>query len=485
MKDSKGNGFTTSNPSGAAFDYFGVLVDKTSTDSQDWSKYEWSYIKGKQGDKGTSVKSTEVTYQIGNSATTPPTGAWSTSIVNITDANPYLWTRTIFVYDDGSKSNPSYSVATRGTKGAVIRQHRGFESGKYKYLSGSGAEEYLDVVYYNGSWYRCLSTYETSSPSVSDKNGNSPRWEIANNFKMIATDVLLAKNASIDMVGTNQINLFYSSGTKMYGSFRVVGSDSDYALWLGGTSGKDAAFSVTGGGKIKANSGSIGAFEITNFTDATGFTFYGLKASHSSTTTIPACDTTLDYSGIGIWSGKNTASDYINIGVGYNGSQDGNSNPSFRNGGIYITGNTSGGASDDLAAIYVGSLTPKSGYRAYALDASNGDIFLRNGAFIGAMRPNTSIVSYSRTLGENDCFVVCTNSSSITLTLPSNPREGQMYYLYQANGTVNISSTTSHSIISKGQDYPNGKATWYSGTKNQLSILVYTGSRWYVAYTTG
>lgn len=155
MDDSKGTGFTVS-ANGKEHAYVGVLVDKTPTDSEDWTKYDWSYIKGATGATGNGIKSTEVTYQIGSSGTTPPKGTWSTSVPNITDANPYLWTRTIFKYTNGSSSDPSYSVATRGTKGALMREHDGFESGSYKYLSGSGAEAYVDVVCVKGKWYQSI-----------------------------------------------------------------------------------------------------------------------------------------------------------------------------------------------------------------------------------------------------------------------------------------------------------------------------------------
>lgn len=41
----------------------------------------------------------------------------------------------------------------KGQKGTLMREHDGFESGSYKYLSGSGEEEYVDVVCVKGKWY--------------------------------------------------------------------------------------------------------------------------------------------------------------------------------------------------------------------------------------------------------------------------------------------------------------------------------------------
>lgn len=488
MKDSKGTGFTTT-AGGGEYAYFGVLVDKNlnaPSAAGDWIKYDWSYVKGPTGATGNGIKSTEVTYQIWNSGTTKPTGTWSTSIPNITDANPYLWTRTIFVYTNGTHSDPSFSVATRGTKGALMREHDGFESGKYKYLSGSGAEEYIDVVCINGKWWQCIVTYDdkTDTPSLDDGH-----WKEMNNYKSIATHLLLAENATINMLGTNQINLFNPTDTttnsKVYGSFRVVDDINKWSLWLGGENGDSASFAVTRGGAIKATAGRIGSFAITQRKDPTGFVFYSLYATHNSFGIIPACDVELDHTGIHVWSGNNTVTNYTKVDLGYNGGLDANNNPTWFNGVVNITGNATNGGESDAIAIYT-NIYPKAGWRSYTLWSEQGDVFLNNGAFIGALRPNVTTKSYNATLSENECYIICTNSSSITLTLPSNPRKGQLYFVYQANAYVSFSSTSSHPIIVRGQDYPSGKTNWYSNTRNQLSIFTYgSDGRWYVNYMNG
>lgn len=160
----------------------------------------------------------------------------------------------------------------KGQKGALMREHDGFESGSYKYLSGSGEEAYVDVVCVRGKWYQCTKTYDdaTSSPSLTDGH-----WTEMSNYKSIATHLLLAENATINMLGSNQINLYNPSGGAMFGSFRVVSDDNDYALWLGAPNGADAPFSVKRSGftkmteaditgKITAKSGSIGDFLIVD-----------------------------------------------------------------------------------------------------------------------------------------------------------------------------------------------------------------------------
>ncbi len=49
----------------------------------------------------------------------------------------------------------------KGQKGALMREHDGFESGSYKYLSGAGEEAYVDVVCVKGKWYQCTKTSMT------------------------------------------------------------------------------------------------------------------------------------------------------------------------------------------------------------------------------------------------------------------------------------------------------------------------------------
>ena len=140
----------------------------------------------------------------------------------------------------------------KGQKGALMREHDGFESGSYKYLSGAGEEEYVDVVCVKGKWYQCTKTYDnaTSSPSLTDGH-----WTKMSQYKSIATHLLLAENATINMLGSNQINLYNPSGGAMFGSFRVVSNDNDYALWLGAPNGADAPFSVKKDGSLYASNG--------------------------------------------------------------------------------------------------------------------------------------------------------------------------------------------------------------------------------------
>lgn len=73
---------------------------------------------GATGAAGKGIKSTAITYQVGTSGTTPPTGTWNNSVVATTTAGQYLWTRTVITYTDNTTST-SYAIAAHGAKGAT------------------------------------------------------------------------------------------------------------------------------------------------------------------------------------------------------------------------------------------------------------------------------------------------------------------------------------------------------------------------------
>lgn len=69
---------------------------------------------GKQP-KGVSILYTSVMYAVSDSGIVPPT-SWSQSILQMTEKYPYLWTRTIVKYSDGTTTT-SYSVSALGNRG--------------------------------------------------------------------------------------------------------------------------------------------------------------------------------------------------------------------------------------------------------------------------------------------------------------------------------------------------------------------------------
>ncbi|WP_462394598.1 hypothetical protein [Lentilactobacillus parabuchneri] len=73
--------------------------------------------KGDQGDPGNGIKSANNQYQLSDSPVTVPTGGWSDTILATTDQLPYLWTKIIFIYDDGTTKETNF-VSSRGDTGS-------------------------------------------------------------------------------------------------------------------------------------------------------------------------------------------------------------------------------------------------------------------------------------------------------------------------------------------------------------------------------
>lgn len=150
--------------------------------------------KGDQGATGNGVKSTTVTYQAGSSGTTIPTGTWSSSIPETSAAAPYLWSRTIITYTDGTSST-TYSVGST-PEGIVIggrnyfsaRTAKAFdENGEYAlndYQSKGSFTQFYNLTvpmsYFLGK--NAIISFEAISPNgetsimVYNNNGNPRYW---------------------------------------------------------------------------------------------------------------------------------------------------------------------------------------------------------------------------------------------------------------------------------------------------------------------
>lgn len=94
--------------------YFGPLAEAPA----DWREYAWYQIKGEKGDTGApaTLVSSSVTYQLGDSGSIIPSGAWSESVA-VVPQGKYLWTRVVHQFNTGDPVM-SYSVSRMGMDGA-------------------------------------------------------------------------------------------------------------------------------------------------------------------------------------------------------------------------------------------------------------------------------------------------------------------------------------------------------------------------------
>lgn len=114
---------------------------------------------GTNGKNGTSISITSksVTYQIGTSGTTTPTGTWSTSVPTL-ESGKYLWTKTYVKYSDSSETT-SYAVsycAKDGVKGDKGATGKGIKSIQDQYYLSTS-----NTTQTGGAWKNTQDAWES------------------------------------------------------------------------------------------------------------------------------------------------------------------------------------------------------------------------------------------------------------------------------------------------------------------------------------
>ena len=99
-------------------DWIGIYSGNASTAPTDWKQYQWFKHKGEKGDTGSpaTLMTKSVTYQVSDSGTIIPSGAWGSS-VPVVPQGKYLWTRTAVQFNTGDPII-SYSVGRMGIDGS-------------------------------------------------------------------------------------------------------------------------------------------------------------------------------------------------------------------------------------------------------------------------------------------------------------------------------------------------------------------------------
>ena len=99
-------------------DWIGIYSGNASTAPTDWQQYKWFKHKGEKGDTGSpaTLASKSVTYQVSDSGTIIPSGAWGSSIPVVSQGK-YLWTKTELQFNTGGPII-SYSVGRMGIDGS-------------------------------------------------------------------------------------------------------------------------------------------------------------------------------------------------------------------------------------------------------------------------------------------------------------------------------------------------------------------------------
>ena len=99
-------------------DWIGIYSGNASTAPTDWKQYQWFKHKGEKGDTGSpaTLVTKSVTYQVSDSGTIIPSGAWVAEVPVVTQGK-FLWTKTELKFNTGDPI-VSYSVARMGIDGS-------------------------------------------------------------------------------------------------------------------------------------------------------------------------------------------------------------------------------------------------------------------------------------------------------------------------------------------------------------------------------
>lgn len=221
-------------------------------------------------------------------------GGWTAKRLAVSSVNRFIWESvragkhgTDSVQDDWSQPVVVANFAEAGKmgkNGCIVRNSEGWKSGA-TYHNDSALtleQKYIDLIYIednnaNDGWsvYQCNVTHTATGssfdPSAVDSN-NIKLWVKLSDAGPMYCPLIVGKNAVLKFAQGQQFNLM--EGNNIFGSFRWVKDDADYAFWIGGTEGSKATTSITRGGKFKTTEA-----DITGKITATSGTFNNVTIS--------------------------------------------------------------------------------------------------------------------------------------------------------------------------------------------------------------
>lgn len=221
-------------------------------------------------------------------------GGWTAKRLAISSVNRFIWESvragkhgTDSVQDDWSQPVVVANFAEAGKmgkNGCIVRNSEGWKSGATYHNDSALTQEqkYIDLIYIedsnaNDGWsvYQCNVTHTATGssfdPSAVDSNNNK-LWTKLSDAGPMYCPLIVGKNAVLKFAQGQQFNLM--EGNNIFGSFRWVKNDADYAFWIGGTEGSKATTSITRGGKFKTTEA-----DITGKITATSGTFNNVTIS--------------------------------------------------------------------------------------------------------------------------------------------------------------------------------------------------------------
>lgn len=476
-------------------------MSKATIDASTGKAGAWSTPIRVTGEDGEPGPHTDFKYAKNNSTTTAPAlvktdrtpAGWSDTPPSLSSGE-YLWMTQAEIDADDNLLHPTVGWATPvrisgeqgpkgddgapgedgapgkdGLQGCIIRLTEWASGVEYRNDLDlvSNGPRYIDIVtiYANNKQlkFQCSQTHTSSNSNKPTAGSASAYWQQLNDMVPIYTPLLFAENAVINFLQGMEF-VVHNSKTDISVNTIIAGLvGGDIPLFVGSNTPSNAPFRVAKDGSfvatkaditgtINASSGTIGNFTIDEgalkSTDS-----FGKMLLSSNLIKFTGSKTNL-YLGVNTWPASAGGALYGPIRAEVSRSVA--SGSMAGNFGVYI--NVTGAASSD-------------GTTTAARQSGNHALYIPNG-FITGFRLRNVRTSSDRTLTDMDSVVFSTATSEITLTLPSSPQQGQIYFIRKV-GSGNVKLTrgnTQHRICTN------------SSSQNNTTITLDWGKLWIILW---
>lgn len=457
-------------------------------------------------------------------------GGWTAKRLAVSSTNRFIWESvrtgkhgTDSVQDDWSQPVVVANFAEAGKmgkNGCIVRNSEGWKSGTTYHNDSALTQEqkYIDLIYIedsnaNDGWsvYQCNATHTATGssfdPSAVDSNNNK-LWVKLSDAGPMYCPLIVGKNAVLKFAQGQQFNLM--EGNNIFGSFRWVKDNADYAFWIGGTEGSTATTSITRGGKltakdavitgtINATSGQIGGLKITDAglsigsysSDSKGWELKnGTMLEHSSLWLARTNSCVRE-----VAAGR--AADLLPVinsdGTVYHRNQRacdmyGSALERYANNNTVIIRKYS------LYDYGTGDYQAVRDYSDPSTAALNvdtdGGIGIRSvgGNLLGCIAQNVLSMSAAGNIQQNAInnnrvgIILMTNSSAVDIKLPKYPMTGQMLIVIQGNSRIYFDPVASGRRLYCCGKIHTTSDKFYSDDVGQFNILIWDGYNWQLQY---
>ena len=464
-------------------------MSKATIDASTGKAGAWSTPIRVTGEDGELGPHTDFKYAKNNSTTTAPAlvktdrtpAGWSDTPPSLSSGE-YLWMTQAEIDANNSLLHPTVGWATPvrisgeqgpkgddgapgedgapgkdGLQGCIIRLTEWASGVEYRNDLDlvSNGPRYIDIVtiYANNKQlkFQCSQTHTSSASNKPAAGSASAYWQQLNDMVPIYTPLLFAENAVINFLQGMEF-VVHNSKTDISVNTIIAGLvGGDIPLFVGNSTPSNAPFRVAKDGSfvatkaditgtINASSGTIGNFTIDEGALKSTDSFGDMLLS-SNLIKFTGSKTNL-YLGVDTWPASTGGALYGPIRAEVSRSAAGGTAGNY---GVYI--NVTGAALSD-------------GTTTAARQSGNHALYIPEG-FITGFRLRNVRTSSNRTLTDMDSVVFSTATSEITLTLPSSPKQGQIYFIRKV-GSGNVKLTrgnTQHRICTNSNSQNNTEIT--------------------------